>query len=82
MEMNRLRLYFQSGAGPQNYYETLESNDIVEPPSDVFTLGTVFQNDLPLISVETSEYAWYLYPVSMYVTIVIEPAWAIGHYLR
>ena len=55
MGRNRLRLYFQSGAGPQNYYETLESNDIVEPPSDMFALGTVFQNDLPLISVETSE---------------------------
>ena len=55
---NRLRLYFQSGAGPQNYYETLDSNDIVEPPSDVFTLGTIFQNDLPLISVDISELLW------------------------
>ena len=55
MERNRLRLYFQSGAGPQNYYETLNSNNIVEPPSDMFVLGTMFQNDLPLISVETSE---------------------------
>ena len=54
---NRLRLYFQSGAGPQNYYETLDSNNIVEPPSDMFSLGTMSQNDLPLISVETSEYA-------------------------
>ena len=62
---NRLRLYFQSGDGPQNYYETLDSNNIVEPLSDMFVLGTMSQNDLPLISVETSEYAWYLYPVSM-----------------
>ena len=53
---NRLRLYFQSGAG-QNYYETLDSNNIVEPLSDMFALGTMSQNDLPLISVETSEYA-------------------------
>ena len=30
MERNRLRLYFQSGAGPQSYYETLDSDDIVE----------------------------------------------------
>ena len=58
MEMNRLRLYFQSGVGPQNYYETLDSSNTVEPPSDVFALGTVFQNDLPLISVETSESPW------------------------
>ena len=64
MERNRLRLYFQSGDGPQNYYETLDSNDIVEPPSNMF-VGTMSQNDLPLISVETSEYAWYLYPVSI-----------------
>ena len=54
---NRLRLYFQSGVGPQNYYETLDNNSIVEPPSDMFALGTMSQNDLPLISVETSEYA-------------------------
>ena len=65
MGRNRLRLYFQSGAGPQSYYETLDSNDIVEPPSDMFVLGTMSQNDLPLISVEISEYAWYLCPVSM-----------------
>ena len=66
MGKNCLRLYFQSGAGPQNYYERLDNNDIVEPPpSDVFTLGTMFQNDLPLISVETSEYAWYLCPMSI-----------------
>ena len=62
---NRLRLYFQSGAGPQNYYETLDRSDIVEPPSNMFTLGTMSENDLPLISVETSEYACYLCPVSI-----------------
>ena len=52
---NRLRLYFQSGAGPQNYYETLNRNNIVEPPSDMFVLGAMSQNDLPLISVEISK---------------------------
>ena len=57
MGRNRLRLYFQSGVGPHNYYETLDSNNIVEPPSNMFALGTVYQNDLPLISVEISEYA-------------------------
>ena len=55
MGRNRLRLYFQSGVGPQNYYETLDNNDTVEPPSNMFALGTMSQNDLPLISVETSE---------------------------
>jgi len=49
---NRLRVYFQSGVGPRNYYETLASNDIVEPPSDMFTLGAMFQNDFPLVAVE------------------------------
>ena len=64
---NRLRVYFQSGVGPQNYYETLANNDVVEPPSDMFTLGTVLQNDLPLVAVEISKfthhrivYAWEL----------------------
>ena len=69
---NRLRLYFQSGVGPQNYYKTLDNNDIVEPPSDMFTLGTIFQNDLPLISVETSELLW-LHCISscvVYYTII------------
>ena len=51
---NRLRVYFQSGVGPQNYYETL-AKDTVEPPSDMFTLGTVLQNDLPLVAVEISK---------------------------
>ena len=51
---NRLRVYFQSGVGPQNYYETL-ARDAVEPPSDVFTLGTVLQNDIPLVAVEISK---------------------------
>jgi len=55
MGNNRLRMYFQSGVGPRNYYETLDNNDIVEPPTDMFTLGTVFQNDLPLITVEICE---------------------------
>jgi len=50
---NRLRMYFLS-VGPQNYYERLD-NDIVEPPSDMFALGTVFQNDLPLVAVEISK---------------------------
>ena len=50
MERNRLRLYFQSGVGPQNYY-----NDTVEPPSNMFVLGAMSQNDLPLISVEICE---------------------------
>jgi len=52
---NRLRMNFQSGVGPRNYYETLDNNDIVEPPTDMFSLGTVFQNDLPLITVEICE---------------------------
>jgi len=52
---NRLRVYFLSGVDPQNYYETLASNDIVEPPTDMFTLGPVFQNDLPLITAEISK---------------------------
>ena len=52
---SRLRLYFESGVGPRNYYETLTSNDVVEPPSDMFTLGTVLQNDLPLVAVEISK---------------------------
>ena len=43
----------------------LDNNNIVEPPSDMFALGTMFQNGLPLISVETSEYAWYLCPMSI-----------------
>jgi len=47
---NRLRMNFQSSVGPRNYYETLD-NDIVEPPSDMFTLGAVFQNDFPLEAV-------------------------------
>ena len=51
---NRLRVYFLPGVSPQNYYETLD-NDIVEPPSDMFTQGTVFQNDLPLVAVEISK---------------------------
>ena len=55
-QRNRLRVYFQSGVGPRNYYETLANNDIVEPPSDMFTLGTVFQNDLPLVAVEICEF--------------------------
>ena len=54
---NRLRVYFQSGVGPQNYHETLANNDVVEPPSDMFTLGTVLQNDLPLVAVEISKFA-------------------------
>ena len=64
---NRLRVYFQSGVGPQNYYETQANIDVVEPPSDMFTLGTVLQNDLPLVAVEISKfthhrivYAWEL----------------------
>jgi len=57
---NRLRMYFQSGVGPQNYYETLDNNDIVEPPTDMFTLGTVFQNDLPLITVEICKLDYHL----------------------
>ena len=54
---NRLRVYFQSGVGPRNFYETLDNNDVVEPPSDMFTLGTVLQNDLPLVAVEISKCA-------------------------
>ena len=54
---NCLRLYFESGVGPRNYYETLVNNDVVEPPSDMFTLGTVLQNDLPLVAVEISKLA-------------------------
>ena len=53
---NRLRVYFLSGVGPRNYYETLASNDIVEPPSDMFTLGAEYENDLPLVAVEISKY--------------------------
>ena len=61
---NRLRVYFQSGVGPQNYYETLANNDVVEPPSDMFTLGTVLQNDLPLITVEICESSYLIYKYS------------------
>ena len=45
-----------SGVGPRNYYETLTSNNIVEPPSDMFTLGAEYENDLPLVAVEISKY--------------------------
>ena len=38
MGRNRLRLYFQSDVGPQNYYKTVASKDTVEPPSDMFVL--------------------------------------------
>jgi len=60
MGKNRLRMYFLSGVGPQNYYETLDNNDIVEPPTDMFALGTVFQNDLPLITVEICKLDYHL----------------------
>ena len=53
---SRLRVYFLSGVGPRNYYETLTSNNIVEPPSDMFTLGAEYENDLPLVAVEISKY--------------------------
>jgi len=63
MGKNRLRMYFLSGVGPQNYYETLDNNDIVEPPTDMLTLGTVFQNDLPLITVEICKLDCHLFLV-------------------
>ena len=42
-------------AGPQNYYVTLDRNTL-EPSSDMFALGTVIQNDVPLVAVEISKY--------------------------
>ena len=51
---NRLRMYFLSGVGPRNYYEDLPRN-AVTPPSEMFSLD-MFQNDLPLIAVEISEF--------------------------
>ena len=62
---NRLRVYFLSGVGPRNYYETVASNDIVEPPSDMFTLGAVFQNDLPLVAVEICKCTCTVYNSTM-----------------
>ena len=74
---NRLGVNFLPGVGPRNYYETLTSNDIVEPPSDMFTLGAVFQNDLPLVAVEISEFIYF----TMVVFIVMEFSIAMSvHY--
>ena len=59
MGRNLLGVNFLPGVGPRNYYETLASNDIVEPPSDMFTLGVEYDNDLPLVAVEISEFMVY-----------------------
>jgi len=55
MGRNRLRVYFISDTGPRNYYVALDRNTL-EPSSDMFALGTVFQNDVPLVAVEISKY--------------------------
>jgi len=62
---NRLRVYFLSGVGPRNYYETLASNDIDEPPSDMFTLDTEFQNDFPVVAVEICKCTCTVYNSTM-----------------
>ena len=76
MGRNRLRVYFLSGVGPRNYYETLASNDIVEPPSDMFTLGEEYENDLPLVAVEISKFMFYS---CIHLEICIADVWMSYH---